>query len=55
LERRRSCAAPSNRLACGPGRRDGRPPVTMADLRDEGLSEPFAAYMRTWKGFVEEA
>ena len=32
-----------------------RPPVTMADLRDEGLSEPFAAYMRTWKGFVEEA
>jgi len=32
-----------------------RPPVTLADLREEGLSEPFAAYMRTWKGFVEEA
>jgi 2,4-dienoyl-CoA reductase-like NADH-dependent reductase (Old Yellow Enzyme family) len=32
-----------------------RPPVTMADLRDEGLSEAFAGYMRMWKGFVEEA
>jgi len=32
-----------------------RPPVTLADLREEGLSEPFAAYMRSWKGFVREA
>ena len=32
-----------------------RPPVTLADLREEGLSEPFAAYMQTWKGFVQEA
>lgn len=32
-----------------------RPPVSLADLRNEGLSEPFAAYMRTWKGFVQEA
>ncbi|HEV8394481.1 MAG TPA: NADH:flavin oxidoreductase [Vicinamibacterales bacterium] len=32
-----------------------RPPVTMDALREEGLSEPFAGYMRTWKGFVQEA
>ena len=31
-----------------------RPPVTADELRAEGLSEPFAAYMRTWKGFVTE-
>ena len=32
-----------------------RPPVTIEELRAEGLSEPFAAYMRSWKGFVQEA
>jgi hypothetical protein len=32
-----------------------RPPVTMDVLREAGLSEPFAGYMRTWKGFVQEA
>jgi 2,4-dienoyl-CoA reductase-like NADH-dependent reductase (Old Yellow Enzyme family) len=31
-----------------------RPPVTMDDLRAEGLSEAFAGYMRSWKGFVQE-
>jgi 2,4-dienoyl-CoA reductase-like NADH-dependent reductase (Old Yellow Enzyme family) len=31
-----------------------RPPVTLADLRDEGLSDAFAGYMRSWKGFVQE-
>jgi 2,4-dienoyl-CoA reductase-like NADH-dependent reductase (Old Yellow Enzyme family) len=31
-----------------------RPPVTLADLRAEGLSEAFAGYMRSWKGFVQE-
>jgi 2,4-dienoyl-CoA reductase-like NADH-dependent reductase (Old Yellow Enzyme family) len=32
-----------------------RPPVTIEELRAEGLSEPFATYMRSWKGFVQEA
>jgi 2,4-dienoyl-CoA reductase-like NADH-dependent reductase (Old Yellow Enzyme family) len=32
-----------------------RPPVTLDDLRAEGLSEAFAGYMRSWKGFVQEA
>ena len=32
-----------------------RPPVTIDDLRAEGLSEAFAGYMRSWKGFVQEA
>ena len=31
-----------------------RPPVTVAALREEGLSEVFAGYMRTWKDFVQE-
>jgi 2,4-dienoyl-CoA reductase-like NADH-dependent reductase (Old Yellow Enzyme family) len=31
-----------------------RPPVTLDELRAEGLSEAFAGYMRTWKGFVQE-
>ena len=31
-----------------------RPPVTFDDLRREGLSDAFAGYMRSWKGFVEE-
>jgi 2,4-dienoyl-CoA reductase-like NADH-dependent reductase (Old Yellow Enzyme family) len=32
-----------------------RPPVTVDDLRAEGLGDPFRAYMCTWKGFVQEA
>ena len=32
-----------------------RPPVTLEELRAEGLSETFAGYMRSWKGFVQEA
>lgn len=31
-----------------------RPPVTVAELRERGLSEAFASYMRNWKGFVAE-
>lgn len=31
-----------------------RPPVTFDELRAEGLSEAFAGYMRSWKGFVQE-
>ena len=31
-----------------------RPPVTLADLRAEGLNDSFAGYMRSWKGFVQE-
>jgi 2,4-dienoyl-CoA reductase-like NADH-dependent reductase (Old Yellow Enzyme family) len=31
-----------------------RPPVTVDELRAEGLSEAFAGYMRSWKGFVQE-
>jgi 2,4-dienoyl-CoA reductase-like NADH-dependent reductase (Old Yellow Enzyme family) len=30
-------------------------PVSEDYLRSEGLSEPFVGYMKTWKGFVEEA
>jgi 2,4-dienoyl-CoA reductase-like NADH-dependent reductase (Old Yellow Enzyme family) len=29
-----------------------RPPVTIEELRDRGLSAPFAEYMRAWKNFV---
>jgi 2,4-dienoyl-CoA reductase-like NADH-dependent reductase (Old Yellow Enzyme family) len=32
-----------------------RPPVTVDDLRAQGLSERFAGYMRSWQGFVAEA
>lgn len=31
-----------------------RPPLTIGELRDRGLSEVFAAYMRQWKGFVAD-
>ncbi len=31
-----------------------RPPVTFDELRAEGLSDAFASYMRSWKGFVQE-
>jgi hypothetical protein len=30
-------------------------PVSEAYLRQEGLGSAFVDYMRTWKGFVEEA
>lgn len=29
-----------------------RPPLTIAELKERGLSDAFAAYMRQWKGFV---
>jgi len=29
-----------------------RPPLTLVELRERGLSERFAAYMRNWPGFV---
>jgi len=29
-----------------------RPPLTVAELRERGLSERFAGYMRNWEGFV---
>ncbi len=31
-----------------------RPPLTIAELKDRGLSEKFAGYMRQWKGFVAD-
>jgi 2,4-dienoyl-CoA reductase-like NADH-dependent reductase (Old Yellow Enzyme family) len=43
-----------HRLAADPGFVPNRPPVTRDDLRREGLSEPFIAYMSTWKGFVAD-
>ncbi len=30
------------------------PPVTLAELRERGLNETFAGYMRKWKGFVAD-
>ena len=31
-----------------------RPPLTVAELEERGLSEAFAGYMRNWKGFVAD-
>jgi 2,4-dienoyl-CoA reductase-like NADH-dependent reductase (Old Yellow Enzyme family) len=31
-----------------------RPPLTIAELRERGLNETFAGYMRRWKGFVAD-
>jgi 2,4-dienoyl-CoA reductase-like NADH-dependent reductase (Old Yellow Enzyme family) len=31
-----------------------RPPFTIAELRERGMNETFAGYMRKWKGFVAE-
>ena len=31
-----------------------RPPLTVAELRERGLNETFANYMRNWKGFVAD-
>jgi 2,4-dienoyl-CoA reductase-like NADH-dependent reductase (Old Yellow Enzyme family) len=39
--------------AAEPGYAPRRPPVTLAELRDRGLNQTFAEYMKGWKGFVE--
>ncbi len=31
-----------------------RPPLSVAELRERGLSEAFAIYLRNWKGFVAD-
>jgi hypothetical protein len=31
-----------------------RPPLTVAELTERGLSPKFAEYMRNWKGFVAD-
>ena len=31
-----------------------RPPLTVAELRERGLNEAFAGYMRRWSGFVAD-
>ncbi|CAN5345552.1 NADH-dependent flavin oxidoreductase [soil metagenome] len=31
-----------------------KPPVTIAELRELGLNQTFADYMRNWKGFVQD-
>jgi 2,4-dienoyl-CoA reductase-like NADH-dependent reductase (Old Yellow Enzyme family) len=31
-----------------------RPPLTIAELRERGLGDAFARYMRSWKGFVAD-
>lgn len=40
--------------AVEPGFEPRRPPLTIAELRDRGLSPVFAEYMRAWKGFVKD-
>ncbi len=42
------------RRAVDPGWEPRRPPIAIAELRAGGLSEPFAAYMRAFKGFVAD-
>ncbi len=37
-----------------PGWEPRRPPLTVAELGERGLSPTFAAYMRNWKGFVAD-
>jgi 2,4-dienoyl-CoA reductase-like NADH-dependent reductase (Old Yellow Enzyme family) len=37
-----------------PGWEPRRPPLTVAELQERGLSERFAQYMRNWKGFVAD-
>ncbi|MDB4945906.1 MAG: putative NADH-dependent flavin oxidoreductase yqiG [Labilithrix sp.] len=41
------------RHAGSPGWEPRRPPVTIEELRAEGLGERFAEYMRQWKNFVK--
>lgn len=43
------------RVAADPNFNAIATPVSEAYLRDEGLGPAFVNYMRTWKGFVEEA
>ena len=38
--------------AASPEWQPRRPPLTVAELRERGLSERFANYMRDWPGFV---
>jgi 2,4-dienoyl-CoA reductase-like NADH-dependent reductase (Old Yellow Enzyme family) len=40
--------------AANPSWEPRRPPLTIAELKERGLSEPFANYMRNWKGFVAD-
>ena len=37
-----------------PGWQPRRPPLTVPELRERGLSDRFAAYMRNWAGFVAD-
>ena len=39
--------------ATEPGYAPRRPPVSLAELRERGLNQTFAEYMKAWKGFVE--
>jgi 2,4-dienoyl-CoA reductase-like NADH-dependent reductase (Old Yellow Enzyme family) len=40
--------------AADPAWEPRRPPLTVAELKERGLSEKFAGYMRMWKGFVAD-
>jgi 2,4-dienoyl-CoA reductase-like NADH-dependent reductase (Old Yellow Enzyme family) len=42
------------RRAADPSWEPRRPPLTPAELRERGLNDTFAGYMRRWKGFVTE-
>ncbi len=42
------------RDAADPTWQPRRPPFTVAELRERGLSTAFAGYMRRWKGFVAD-
>ena len=37
-----------------PGWEPKRPPITVAELVERGVSEKFAGYLRIWKGFVAD-
>ncbi len=40
--------------AAEPGWEPKRPPISVAELVERGLSEKFAGYLRIWKGFVAD-
>ncbi|MFT3770192.1 MAG: NADH:flavin oxidoreductase [Minicystis sp.] len=40
--------------AADPAWEPRRPPLTVTELRERGLGEAFAGYMRRWKGFVTD-
>ena len=42
------------RQAMDPAWKPRMPPFTVAELRERGLNEVFAGYMRRWKGFVAD-